>query len=202
MKSSPCSPALALSSLLGVLALALGATTTARADAGFQFGFWAPDLQIVEATENVRGLRINIVYGENANVSGADFGIVNSTTDDFVGFGWAPGANLVGGTTTGVQWSWIFAHTAGEFTGWQSAAVARIHGGGSSGLQTGLVTLSEGDFTGAQIGFFNKGNTVKGLQLGFVNWAERLDGGLQIGLVNYAANSDVYKILPIVNWQF
>lgn len=191
-----------LSYLLCAIALATGAATAAKADAGFQFGFWAPDLQIVDANESVRGLRIDIVYGENANVSGVDLGIVNSTTGNFVGFGWAPGANLVDGSAVGVQWSWIYSHTAGEFTGWQSAAVARQEGAGSSGLQTGLVTLHEGDFTGVQLGFFNKGETVKGLQLGFVNWAEKLDGGLQIGLVNYAANSDVYKVLPIVNWQF
>lgn len=178
------------------------APVAAKADAAFQFGFWAPDLQLVDANEDVRGLRIDIVYGENANVSGVDLGIVNSTTGDFAGFGWAPGANLVGGDAVGVQWSWIYSHTVGEFTGWQSALIAHIEGAGSKGLQTGLITLNENDFTGVQLGFFNKSNTLKGLQLGFVNWAERLDGGLQIGLVNYAANSDVYKVLPIVNWQF
>lgn len=190
-----------LTLLIASSALALSAVT-AKADAVFQFGFWAPDLQIVDASEDVKGLRINIVYGENANMSGVDLGIVNSTTGDFVGFGWAPGANLVDGEAVGVQWSWLYSHTVGEFTGWQSAALAHMEGAGSCGLQTGLVTLNEGDFTGVQVAFFNKAETVKGLQLGFVNWAEKLDGGLQIGLVNYAANSDVYKVLPIVNWQF
>ena len=187
--------------LLACSGLAL-ASVAARADVPFQFGFWAPDLQIADVTEDVRGLRIDIFYGENRNVSGVDLGIVNSTTGDFVGFGWAPGANLVDGSAVGVQWSWIYSRTTGEFTGWQTAIVSRIGGYGSCGLQTGWVTLNESDFTGAQIGLFNKAETLKGLQLGIVNYAERLDGGLQIGLVNYAANSDLYKVLPIVNWQF
>lgn len=178
------------------------ACVAARADVPFQFGFWAPDLQTAPVTEDVRGLRIDVLYGENRNVSGVDLGLVNSTTGDFVGFGWAPGANLVDGSAAGVQWSWIYSHTAGEFTGWQTAIVSRIGGHGSCGLQTGWVTLNESDFTGAQIGLFNKAETLKGLQLGLVNWAERLDGGLQIGLVNYAANSDLCQVLPIVNWQF
>ena len=190
-----------LPTLLSSLAL-VAAAATAKAEAVFQFGFFAPDLQLVDSTEDVRGLRIDFVYGENRNVSGVDLGIVNSTTGDFAGFGWAPGANLVEGDAVGVQWSWIYSHTEGEFTGWQSGIVARIGGLGSCGLQSGWINLNETDFTGAQLGLFNKAETLKGLQLGFVNWAERLDGGLQIGLVNYAANSDIYKVLPIVNWQF
>lgn len=190
-----------LLTLISSLALAAVATT-AKAEAVFQFGFFAPDLQLVDASEDVRGLRIDFVYGENRNVSGVDLGIVNSTTGDFTGFGWAPGANLVDGDAAGVQWSWIYSRTDGEFTGWQSGIVSRIGGADSCGLQSGWVNLNEIDFTGVQLGLFNRAETLKGLQLGIVNWAERLDGGLQIGLVNYAANSDLYQILPIVNWQF
>ncbi len=190
-----------LPTLISSLLLAAVATTV-KAEAVFQFGFFAPNLQLVDATEDVRGLRIDFVYGENVNVSGADLGIVNSTTGDFVGFGWAPGANLVQGSAKGVQWSWIYSHTEGRFAGWQSGLVSRIGGADSVGLQSGWINLNEIDFTGAQIGLFNKAATVKGLQLGFVNWADELDGGIQIGLVNYAANSDLYKVLPIVNWQF
>lgn len=189
-----------LPTLLSTLAL-VAAAATAKAEAAFQFGFFAPDLQLVDSSEDVRGLRLDIVYGENRNVSGVDLGIVNSTTGDFVGLGWAPGANLVDGSAKGVQWSWIYSHTAGQFTGWQSGLVARVGGADSAGLQSGWINLAESDFTGVQLGLFNKAAHAKGLQLGLVNWADRLDG-LQIGLVNYAENSDVYKVLPIVNWQF
>jgi hypothetical protein len=195
MKTSKLFP-----SLFGSLALAVSAFT-AKADAVFQFGFFAPDLQLVDASEDVRGLRINFVYGENANVSGVDLGIVNSTTEDFIGFGWAPGANLVRGSAVGVQWSWIYSHTAGEFTGWQSGIVSRISGADSAGFQSGWINLVEKDFKGLQFGLLNHATAVSGVQLGFINITSQLHG-LQIGLVNYAENSDIYKILPIVNWKF
>lgn len=187
--------------LLSSLALFAAAVTSVKADAAFQFGFFAPDLQLVEASEDVKGLRINFVYGENADVSGVDLGIVNSTTGNFVGFGWAPGANLVDGSAKGVQWSWIYSHTAGEFTGWQSGLIARIGGADSAGFQSGFINLVESDFTGLQLGLVNHAVNVKGVQLGFVNITQNLHG-IQIGLINYAENSDIYKVLPIVNWSF
>lgn len=189
-----------LPTLLSSLAILAGAAT-AKAEAVFQFGFFAPDLQLVDASDDVKGLRIDFVYGENRNVSGVDLGVVNSTTNDFAGLGWAPGANLVGGSAQGVQWSWIYSHTAGEFTGWQSGLIARVGGADSAGLQSGWINLAESDFKGLQLGLFNKAAHAKGVQLGFVNWADQLDG-LQIGLVNYAENGDLYKVLPIVNWHF
>lgn len=195
MKPSQIIPALA--ALLGLAA----APAAVQAAEPFQFGVFAPELQFVQADEDISGLRINFVYGENVNVSGVDLGVVNSTTGDFVGLGWAPGANLVAGSAKGVQWTWIYAHTAGEFTGWQSGIVARIGGAGSAGLQSGWINLVESDFTGLQLGLFNKAAHAKGVQLGFVNWADRLDG-IQIGLVNYAENGDLYKVLPLVNWHF
>ena len=191
-----------LSFVFSALALTLAASA-AKAEARFQFGVFAPDIQLVDAGEDVRGLRINFVYGENRNVTGADLGIVNSTTGDSTGFAWGPGVGLVDGDTVGVQWHWLYARTEGEFTGWQSTFVfSRIGGMGSSGLQTSPVNFVDADFTGLQLGLFNRSGTVKGLQLGFVNWAETLDGGLQIGVVNYAGNSDIHRWMPLANWQF
>lgn len=189
-----------LPTLLSSLALLVGAAT-AKAEAVFQFGFFAPDLQLVDASEDIRGLRIDFVYGENRNVTGLDLGVVNSTTADFAGVGFGP-VQLVDGDATAWQPGWFYSHTAGRFTGWQGGFLARIGGAGSLGLQTGAISLAEADFTGVQIGFFNRAESVKGLQFGFVNWAERLDGGLQLGLVNIAENSDLYPVLPFVNWQF
>lgn len=186
--------------LFSSLALA-AAVSTAKADAVFQFGFFAPDLQIVDASENVGGLRINFVYGKNADMSGADLGVVNSTTGDFAGFAWAAGANLVDGSAIGVQWAWIYSHTAGEFTGWQSGVISRIGGANSAGFQSGWINLVEKDFKGLQLGLLNHAPVVSGVQLGFVNITNQLHG-LQIGLINYAENSDLYKVLPIVNWKF
>ena len=65
-------------------------------------------------------------------------------------------------------------------------------------------------FTGLQYGVVNLSKAqTKGLQLGLVNYAAKLDG-LQIGLVNIAADNPAFKDLPdklspgfpIVNWSF
>ncbi len=189
-----------LSSLLTGLALLAGAAS-AKADAVFQFGFFAPDLQLVSADRDVRGLRLNFVYGENANVSGVDLGIVNSTTGDFTGFGWAPGANIVRGDALAIQWSWIYSHTRGQFTGWQSGALSRVTGANSQGFQSGWVNFAENDFTGLQFGLFNRSAAMHGVQIAFVNWTDQLQG-LQVGLINIARNSAIYPVMPIVNWRF
>lgn len=171
----------------------------ARAENGFQFSFWAPDLQLVDASEDINGLRINLVYGENNNVTGLDLGIIGVTHGDFKGFAWNLG-NSVNGNATGILWQGFYGNIDGRFAGWQDAWIARLKGE-SAGLQTALVGLVEGSLRGVQVGLFNKANEVRGLQLGFVNWAENLHG-VQIGLINYAKNSDLFPVLPIVNWSF
>lgn len=185
---------------LALAGLAALAAATARAESFFQFGVFAPNVQLVDASEDVKGLRIDFVYGENANVSGLDLGFVNVTKQDFVGVGYGL-VNYTEGDAKGLQWTWIYGHTGGQFTGWQSGLVAHIGGADSAGLQAGWLNFVDKDFTGVQFGLLNKATQVSGVQLGFVNITDQLHG-LQVGLVNYAANSDVYKILPIVNWQF
>ncbi|WP_043582489.1 LA_2272 family surface repeat-containing protein [Geminisphaera colitermitum] len=189
-----------LSSLAVISTLALS-SVTAHAESGFQFSFWAPDLQIVPANEDVNGLRIDLIYGENANVTGFDWGFlgVGVTTGNFKGFAWSWGGST-NGDASGVLWQGFYSNVDGKFAGWQSALIGRLNGE-STGLQTSLVGLVDGSIHGVQFGFFNKAESVRGLQLGFVNWAENLEG-LQIGLINYAKNSDLFPVFPFVNWQF
>jgi len=54
----------------------------------------------------------------------------------------------------------------------------------------------------AQLGWaFNYAKEVTGLQLGVVNYAERLNKGLQLGLVNIAKNGFL-PVFVIVNFNF
>ncbi|MGL6119392.1 MAG: LA_2272 family surface repeat-containing protein [Fusobacteriaceae bacterium] len=41
---------------------------------------------------------------------------------------------------------------------------------------------------------------MKGIQFGFVNYTERLQG-IQIGFVNMAKNSQIFEVLPLVNFN-
>lgn len=193
---------------LSLLALTGALTLTAQTEHFFQASLWAPEPQLVDASDDVRGIRVQI-YGENRNVTGLDIGFAHSTTGDFKGLGGLFTLyNHVGGTTTGVQWG-LLNRTEGEVHGWQ-AGWFNINTADLTGLQTGLLNWSDNtlaDVTGAQLGFVNAGKHVTGLQLGFVNFAETLKG-VQIGLWNQVDSRDwgqfdpLPKVFPIINIGF
>ncbi len=108
-------------------------------------------VQIVPEHESVNGIRLNLIYTKNVNVSGLDWGLVNVTT----------------GKQLGVQWGGVNI-TEGGFTGWQSGFV-NISKGNSLGLQTSWVNYHNGHFNGLQFSLINYAETLKGLQIGLIN---------------------------------
>lgn len=193
---------------LSALTLAGALAASAQAEAFFQASLWAPDAQLVPATEDVSGIRLQI-YGENRNVKGLDIGFAHSTTGDFVGLGGLFTLfNHVGGTTTGIQWG-VVNYTTGEVVGWQGGWI-NVNTAKVKGLQTGLVSwndVASADFSGLQLGLVNTGKHVTGVQLGFINYAETLKG-VQIGLWNQVNSRDwdqfepLPKVFPFVNIGF
>lgn len=186
----------------------------ARAERPLQLALWAPDIQLVDESESIRGLRLE-VYGRNLDVSGVDLGFVHETTGFFHGvqFGLA---GLAGGEVAGLQWNLLYSRVAGELHGWSSGFLTRV-GANSRGLTTSAVGLADGDFTGAQLSFlyndvknevtglqaglFNQAASVYGVQLGIINIAGDVYG-LQIGLWNEIKSKENWNIIPIVNWKF
>jgi hypothetical protein len=141
--------------------------------------------QIFPPTDDVRGLRLNLLYGRNENVSGVELGMVAGyVTGDFSGLQWQP-VNLVNGNFAGWQTGLVYSQTRGDFLGLQTSAI-NIGGGHTEGLQFGVLNMTE---------------SMSGLQLGLINIAERTDG-LQIGLVNVIKSKESLPVLPIVNWTF
>jgi hypothetical protein len=193
---------------LSVLTVASALAVSAHAEAFFQASLWAPEPQLVPATEDVSGIRLQI-YGENRNVKGLDIGFAHSTTGDFVGLGGLFTLyNHVGGSTTGVQWG-VVNFAEGEVLAWQSGWL-NIDKAKVRGLQTGLVNwvdISSADFSGLQLGLVNTAKHVYGLQLGFINYAETLKG-VQIGLWNQVNSRDwdqfapLPKVFPFINIGF
>ncbi|MBZ0268714.1 hypothetical protein K8I85_11200 [bacterium] len=163
---------------------ALPASAARAEQHAFNVALFSP-AQIFPPTDDVRGLRLNLLYGRNVNVSGVELGAVAGyVTGDFRGLQWQP-VNLVDGDFTGWQTGWLFSQTRGDFLGLQSSAV-NFAGGHTEGLQLGVVNVTD---------------SMSGLQLGLVNIAERTDG-LQIGLVNVIKSKESLPVLPIVNWTF
>jgi len=174
-------------SILLVVAMAALAAPLSAADADqsfFNVALFNP-VQIFPEGDDIRGIRLNLIYGKNANVSGIDVGfIAGHVTGDFKGLQWQP-INLVDGKFEGWQNGWLLARTRGEFQGLQSAAI----------------NLGKTRVEGVQFGLVNSASDMSGLQLGIVNLTEQMYG-LQIGLVNIIESKDKLPILPIINWRF
>ena len=138
---------------LAVLALALAAPPTARADKPINLALFAP-IQIFKDSETIEGFRFNFFYGRNANMAGLDLGLVNHVTGNFTGLQWG-GGNIVEGNTLGWQ-SGFINYTKGQV----------------KGLQSGVVNIA-GSVKGVQWGFVNYTKRMeKGLQIGLANIIE------------------------------
>lgn len=115
--------------------------------------------------------------------------------DTFVGFTFLPWAvpnseSTVRGVRFNFGWG-RYAATYGLDTG------AFSNSGDFCGVGTTfLANVVSRNATGVQIAGANiVGGTAKGLQIGFVNYAERLEG-VQIGVINFAMSQ---WVLPIIN---
>ena len=143
-----------------------------------------PSFQIVNEAESVTAIRLGI-WSRNADMTGLDFGFVAQNTGSF----------------TGVQWTGI-GLVDGDFTGWQNSWLASVTEGNMQGLQIGAYTKSGGGSSGVQLGFLNTSDDFSGLQVGVVNITEVMRSGLQIGLVNIIKSKEKLKVFPFVNWTF
>lgn len=134
--------------LLGIL---VSAKSVSAQDKPVQLALFNP-VQIFDENTSITGLRISLLYGKNATVSGLDWGLVNHTTR---------------GVSKGVQFGFVGLVEA-DFMGWQDNAV-NITKGKFEGLQWGIVNYA-GNVSGVQIGLVNyAANMNKGLQIGLVN---------------------------------
>jgi hypothetical protein len=154
------------------------------ADGPISLGLFTP-VQIVEETESVTAFRFSLIYGKNVNMQGFDLSLVGMNTGDVSGVAFTA-VGIVDGNFTGWQNSWLVAITEGNMQGLQWAAYTKS-GLGSSGVQLGLLNMSD-DFSG--------------LQLGIVNITEVMRSGLQIGLVNIIKSKEKLKFFTLVNWSF
>ena len=94
---------------------------------------------------------------------------------------WGPICGPNGDTTTGLEIA-IGTQTQ-EVKGLQLALIY-AQADTFKGVQYSLVTNTN-DGLGAQLGFVNLAQEMKGLQYGFVNWTKGKMTGLQLGFVNY-----------------
>jgi hypothetical protein len=172
-----------------LLALVLLPPAATAQDSLFQLSLLGPTLQMVDDDQDIRGLRLNLLYGVNRNVSGVDFGLVNHTNGVMTGVGFGL-ANVVDE----------------DFAGWQ-AGLLNVAPGRFTGLQwsawTGASLVNTaGQGEGAQIAWgFNHAGSLRGFQLALVNVADDLYG-VQVGIINIIRSKADCPVLPLVNWKF
>ena len=184
MQSMRCAAGLLVLMVLSVMGQALAPTVATAQDARpIQIALVNP-VQIFGEDQDITGLRLNLLYGRNANVKGIDIGFIAGHTT---------------GDGKGVQWNLVNI-TDGAFLGWQWGAVNLVEGD-FTGYQLGLFNRHRGRGEGFQWGWINVADDMSGFQLGLVNVSQRMYG-LQIGLVNVIQSKDSLPILPIVNWSF
>jgi hypothetical protein len=108
-------------------------------------------VQIFPEEDDIAGIRLNLIYGRNASVTGVDLGLINHCT---------------GGVSKGFQHGLVGIVDA-DFVGWQYNAV-NVTRGDFEGLQWGFMNYA-GHANGLQLGFVNYAERLNGLQIGLVN---------------------------------
>jgi hypothetical protein len=172
----------ALSTAL-IFAIALLCSACSTSWTPVQGAIFNPEQIFSESTE-IRGLRVNVLYGKNASVYGLDVGLWNEVEERVSGVQLAGVVNLARG---------LDGIGAG---GLVNKVEERVRG-----LQCGVANYA-GEVAGVQIaGISNKSNSVVGVQIGgVVNEAEELVG-LQIGLLNFNKGGPL-PFFPIFNFGF
>jgi hypothetical protein len=132
-----------------------------------QLALFTP-VQIFPETDTISGVRLNLLYGRNASVTGLDIGLINHTTQDI---------------SKGVQFG-LAGWSDSDFMGWQYNSVNAVKGN-FEGFQLGIVNYA--NFAkGLQVGLVNYVESMHGLQIGLVNVIRR-DGAFPVfPIVNWS----------------
>jgi hypothetical protein len=109
--------------------------------------------QVPAENYDVKGLRIDLLYGKCHNLYGLDAGLVNYAT----------------GKVLGLEAAFLVNYAETGFTGLQVGTVNI--GGRVKALQIGAYNGAD-DMTGMQIGFINHARIMSGVQIGFINVIE------------------------------
>jgi len=145
-----------------------------------QISIWAPRTQLVPDDIDISGLKLNLPYGSNQNVSGLDLGLVS-----------------INDNTAALQVN-LFNRAAENFAGLQLGLVNVA--GASDGISVSFFNSVENISRGLNLALINTALEHRGVQIGLVNYTEFLTG-FQIGLVNIVTNSTI-PFFPIINFCF
>lgn len=134
---------------LGLVAMALVGTVVASAAVPVQIGIVGDSAQLFGADREVVGLRLNLPYSENVEITGLDLGIAGG-----------------GGTIRGIRLNAI--NLSDVMSCGFEVGLVNIDEA-ATGFQLGLVNIVKGQMDGLQIGLFNHVGGLHGVQIGIIN---------------------------------
>ena len=136
----------------GAVAVALAGMVEAMAWSPIQVGLFGGNAQICAPETEITGLRLNLPYSENDDVTGLDLGIVSG------------GASISGLRLNAVNLS-------DEHSGGVEIGLVNVDKGEMVGWQCGIYNYA-GSMRGFQLGLINKCGSLYGIQIGLVNMIE------------------------------
>ncbi len=153
--------------MIGIFVCLLSKSLIFADDKIVQLALFNP-VQIFPEENSITGVRLNLLYGNNASVTGLDFGLVNRTSEK---------------QSVGIQWGILGLADRG-FIGLQANSVNVTHYE-FKGVQFGFVNVAE-NANGLMIGIVNFAKRMYGIQIGIFNLIG--EGGVApvLPIVNWA----------------
>jgi len=143
----------------------------------------------INSMNYVNNFSLNILYGLNGGVAGAEIGsIINFNRGDVKGLQVSGVSNINSGYTNGIQLAGVLNINRGETKGIQLAGVANFNINATKGFQLGTANFAKNDFTGFQLGVLNFSESLTGMQLGVINVLGSPDRALPIGIFSIVKN--------------
>jgi hypothetical protein len=136
----------------GAVAVALAGMVEAMAWSPIQVGLFGGNAQVCAPETEITGLRLNLPYSENDDVTGLDLGIVSG------------GASISGLRLNAVNLS-------DEHSGGVEIGLVNVDKGEMVGWQCGIFNYA-GSMRGFQLGLINRCGSLYGIQIGLVNMIE------------------------------
>ncbi|MCB1305894.1 MAG: hypothetical protein KDK37_16515, partial [Leptospiraceae bacterium] len=153
-----------------------------RAWTPLQLSLYMPG-QLFSKTTEIRGLRINLIYSEAADLYGVDLGLLQtsqSVTGAQIGLFHLNHGSFRGIQIAGAGWS------KNSFQGIQITPAFSVNESDFQGAQTSLVGIVYGSFDGIQLGpIVGAGQDFDGIQIGFVGLSFGTFSGGQLGLLGF-----------------
>ncbi|MCB9196516.1 MAG: hypothetical protein H6598_09855 [Flavobacteriales bacterium] len=143
----------------------------------------------IKSMEYSNNLSINVLYGLNGGLNGAEFGsILNYNKGNVNGVQFSGVTNFNNGRNMGVLMAGVSNICTDSTTGLIASGVSNINFHYLKGMQLATTNFMNGELIGCQLGILNYAQKLKGAQIGIINIASDGESVVPIGLFNFVRN--------------